>query len=685
MTQPRTAWAPMVIMLFGASMAWAQSPSLTMLEDPAEGAFAVSGSFKVTDPAALDFRLVFGGNGEAGSAHYEIGVTGGGVALLTVEGEKATPFGDTVEIPEAQVEQEVTFSLFRDDWRIAFVWCGRVVAKGYDQALTGPAVGYALAGGESADVWLQLVGEVDSGDTFEREEGAQDEWEQLAGKWELISLREDSQASQMRANLSTNPFSYYGTAEDRALAAMGSWFWRNCSYSVAFRARDQAPAAGLAFYVQDKDNYLLLRWQNRLVEQEGGPRLQLIAVLEGNHTVLAESPGGFFPHQWYALQVDICDDYLRAYVDGEPRLEADCDLLGHGQVGMYAEGQAGVWFDDVRVLGVDSFVESFAHDTPGKWRREGGKWQIGDGTAVPLDAHASLIVTGNPKWQEYRASTHIRAHSGGLGIAVGYRGPRDLVLFRWADSGCAIPYAGKAQLVRVTQDGETVLAEAPLPAEPPLELDASVVAEPTYVAGYLGELRLVNSMLDRPLSGAVGLYAQDPREAAFESLQLLPLPPRHAARVPKEFTDTKEHFEMADWASTRHPWVTPPEEADPQVWWTKGDYYGALEVQFRLSKIGEAEGTMTVHLGAEQDRPDVGPVLAVTAQKGSRALGIALSCEGVDLGTAEVETEGEACAVAVERRGERLVILVDGKTALTAMWQGPTPREAPAPQEAPAG
>ena len=77
---------------------------------------------------------------------------------------------------------------------------------------------------------------------------------------------------------------------------------------------------------------------------------------------------------------------------------------------------------------------------------------------------------------------------------------------------------------------------------------------------------------------------------------------------------------------------------------------------------------MTVKLEAETEAPEVGPQLAITATKGSKKLALALTAAGEPLGQAEVEAQGDTCPVAVERRGEYIVVLVDGQRALTAAW-----------------
>ena len=641
-----------------------------MLDEDAEGPFALAGIVEVTDPAALELKVLFGGDQkEAPSQYYLVRISGTRVSLSKVDGKRTVELGVGGEIPRPSKGQKVEFALHRDDWRMALIWDRRVVVKAYDNEFCGPAVGYdAVTGATVEEAWLQLVGDIDKGDTFEREEGAKDEWERLSGSWQLISLREDRQKGQMQADKAANAFSYYGTAEGAGLAAMGSWYWRNCRLSLAVRARGQEGAVGLAFYVQDKENYLLLRWDNRFTSAEGGPHLRLLSVVDGEQETLAERADGYFPDQWYRLEARVCDERAYCFVDGQLILDAFTPLFGQGKAGMYVEGKQGVWFDDVRVVNWSNMLEDFDEEHPGKWTAIEGKWEISRGAARPREAGPCLLITGSASWSGYAFSAQVEDAAQGVGLAACYKGPEDAYVFRWAGRRAPVPYAGQAQLLRLTSDGMKVLAEKPLPSGLSASGLATVLVETDYIAGLLGGRRVVDAVVPAPAGGAVGLYAEGRLGARFDNARVELLPERTVARVTKEFADAKQHFEMVEWASTRHPWVKP-DDASPKVWWTKGDYYGPLEVRFELQQIGQVAGTMSVAIEAEKGEASKGARLAVTATKGSKTLSLKLTADGKELGSAEVEAEGETCPISLARRGESLVVTVDGRTVVKVVWR----------------
>ncbi len=666
-----------------------------MLDEEASGPFALGGSVTVTNPATLDLMFLLCGNAkDKPTSYYLARVTAGRAAFSKVKGDQTTPLGLAGEAPAVDRDQKVPFALHYDGWRLALIWNRRVVATAYDSDLTGPAVGHQAAAGCNVDeAYLQDVGEIDRGDTFMREEGSKDEWEVLGGRFHVQSLREDPQAASMQADKSVNPFSYYGTADDVGLALLGSWYWRSCTYSIAVRGRGEeaasgaptvatvptvpaaggpppkAGALGLAFYAQDKSNYLLLRWQSRFTSAPEGPRLQLIAVTDGRRQVLAEKPGGYFPNQWYQLRAQVCDDCVSCFVDDEPVFRVTTPLLGQGKIGVYVEGSEGAWFKDVRVTNWQTLRDDLQGDVAGKWTPLSGAWRMAAGKAQPDRDAVCETITGGPRWGRYAFHADVSCLDAGAGLLVACPQPTTGYAFRWAGRAAQVPYAGKAQIASFGPDGTRVLAEAPLATELPVTCRARALVEDGYIAGELNGVRVVDALVPRPTVGKVGLYSEGSATTVFSRVGAEAIPERRLARVTKEFTDTSTHFEMVEWASTRHAWIKPGGVGGPATWWTKGDYYGDLDVRFALKNVGGVAGTMSVVLGAREDKPTTGVRLAITATGGSKTLRLKLTDGDKELGSAEAVTQADPCLFVIEKRGDHLVVLVEDKPVLQVTWQ----------------
>lgn len=656
----------------GPASAW------TVLEDQPEGPFALRAELLVTEPAKLQVSFLVGGdNGAESTRYYLVQVANGRASIAKVDGQVSSVEGLSRQVAPPVAGRTVELALFRDDWRLTLIWDGKVAASAYDSDFQG-AVGYALTGATLRELNVQELGEIDEGDTFEREEGAPDEWEHLSGKWIHLSLREDPQADRMVADYSANAFSYFGAADGVALTSLGLWSWRDCQYSLAFRSRGTDAAVGLAFYLQDKDNYLLLRWDNRLTSAPDGPHLRLMAVVDGKRQTLAERDGGFYPDQWHQLRVNVCDEWVLCSVDGQEMMRATTPLFGHGKIGLYVEGPEGAWFDDVRVTSWMGMVDDFRGDQAWRWRQVQGTWNIGQRAARPTSPDPSLLVTGSTLWSGYRLQAPVTS-ADSAGLAVCYQSPDDYLLFRWAPATSSGPCAGKAQLVRITPGGQQVLAEAPLPTDIGATVQAVAIVETDHVSGSLDGRQLVAAVVPAPARGAVGLWCQGSEQTRFGSVTVEPVPRRMAARVTKEFTDTAEHPEMADWAATTHAWIRPVPSDAHKVWWSKGDYYGPLEVRLTLQQVGQAAGTLKVGLESDQtdsSAPDpagasasaVEPALWVTATSGSRTLALQLMLGGQQIAQAQVEAAGDECQLSLERRTGFLVVTADGAAVIVLPW-----------------
>jgi hypothetical protein len=664
---------PVLLAVSVGLTALAQATGWQLIEDDAELPFAVSGAITVTDPATLDLRLAAcGDDRESLTSYYLLEVTTGKAAITRIVGDERVTLAEApIQTPAAGAKLQ--FAVHRDGWRLALVLDRTVVVKAWGPELTGVVFGYeAVAGVTVDDLFAQGIGEIATADTFEREEGAKDDWTVLSGTWEHVSLREDRQAGQMQADKTTNAFSYSGRPKDGpGLAMTGAWYWRSCSYSVAIRCRGRDGAAGLAFYVQDKGNYLVLRADNRAADLPGGPMVRLLSVRDGHPAVIAECGGGLLPDQWYRLRVTACDGRFCCYLDDELLFTARSDCLGQGAVGMYVEGSEGASFDDVTVTNWNDMAEDFAAVPAGKWQAT-GEWVMDKGAVHYRGTDPGTCVTGDPAWSDCVLSGRFTWQRGVAGLVGGYQSASDYYVFRWANSAGPANLAAKAQLVHVSESGEEVLDEQPLAPDPPSPVQARLEVHPGLIAGYLGARMVVDAPLPAPVSGQVGVYAQGIGDVAVSAVSLDPLPQRRVARVVKEFTDTKEHFEMVEWASTRHAWVQPKEGAQDQTWWTKGDYHGPLEMRVPLTQIGTANGTAVITLRGDKGDAAAPVTLSVSCRKGSRSVGLALSSGATTLASVSADAAEDAADLVVTLEGQRVIVSLGGAEVLqVAIAVGP--------------
>ncbi len=635
---------------------------VAFLEDEASGDFNVVGELRFSSLAKLNARVVINYQEDSGD-HYAVAFAGGKAKFFRVMGATTTHIGSIGALtPPRAGAETAAFTVQRRDWRMALVWDGRVIARAYDSLLHDGKAGTVAAGGGSfEELMIQPVGDIFVADDFVREEGGLSAWEVASGKWQQRTLREDDQAGRQDADKSANAFSYLGKRKDDkpAIAVTGYWFWDIYSMQAAIKPADHE-AIGLVIYFQDADNYIVIRWLGR--EHPAGGSLQVVAVRNGESEVVAESKGGFRADQWYCLRCAVSAGVIHVWVDDELRLATRTDAFGQGQVGLYCESNKGAFFDDVVCGPWELFAENFTEEVPGKWQTLEGGWQHTNGSLRPTSNTPALVVTGRRAWEHYEYSITIQpAESGGCGLVVGYQDSNNYCLLRWAQKGT--PYAGKAQVVRVREGEEKVLAEAPV----------SIPAKSWYRA----EARLTDGLIalavaGRPqveafspglTAGAVGVFATAAAGTQFDNALLQIIPPKQTSRITQEFADVSKHPEMAEWASTQAPWVKPDVGS---TWWTKGDYFGEHALVFTIPNVGAKSGNIKLLVGASDPGDKDACNLVVALTSGSKEIALALRAGDQLLAEAKAQVEGPKAKLSFERRGHWLVVLLNDDCVLQA-------------------
>ncbi len=628
---------------------------LTFFDDEVAAPYAVTGMMTVADPGAVDLQIIIDLDEESGSC-YQLVARGATVELYEVVGQSHKPLGHPGTI-NWRTGQETSFTLRRDLWQIAFLYAGRVIVRGYDSELHGSRAGYLAQGCQLSESFVQVLGEMDMTDDFMRPPSERGPWEPVRGSWQLRGLRVDPLASRMEADKSANAFSYFAKGSDeRALSIAGSWYWEGYLVEAAVRAV-HGGAIGLVGYYQDEDNYVGVRWLPN-GSALGSGELQVIEVVDGHERVLATAPGGYLHSQWYQMRMGVKAGLVCVWIDDQLRLTGKTTAFGQGKVGLLAEGNSGILFDDVVVRPWQVIWEDFAEDVPGKWNLLSGNWTISAPGAARVTSPSELIaVAGAQEWDDYRHQVQVSAASGAVGLVFGYHSPADYYLLRWAPSGSRVPYGGKAQIVHVVNGQPDVLAEAALGRAQAGQ--AAVTVQRGLVRGWLGGKCVVQTLEPELRGGAVGLYAEQASGASFASVYAQELPPPRTVHVVKEFADTGEHAEMAEWSSPAGIWVAPEERDAPEAQWqSKGVYFGGKEVRFTLHKVGSRTGTLRLTLDADPGSNVPGYTLSIAATSGSNTLTVALLAGERSLGQKSVEVAGKSCGVQFAHQGDYLIATI---------------------------
>ncbi|MBM3476287.1 MAG: hypothetical protein FJX75_23695 [Armatimonadetes bacterium] len=632
----------------GASAAAAQSPQVVgTLTDPqytVEFAFQPPADWPNDGAIRILFDQTEGGDGHA------LVLTARRCYLARTMGGEIHPFGrEGAWQPTASPVHGV---LQRRNSRIIALLNHVRVASAQDPAYHGGTVAWSATPDSLKldDIHVQPVAPVEFTDDFVGEGGSPPAWEMAAGTWQTVGPKGESP----RPDLSANPFSLRGAAgsdEQFALATAGDWFWDEYGVTVAAKA-ESAGALGVAAYVQDPANFLLFRWTSTGEAGAGEPagRRQIIRVLDGQWTILAEAPGGFRTDRWYGLGLTACDGRLEAQIDGRPILTTRDTSFGQGRIGLFGQNIQGVSFDDAAAYSVREVTDDFSGGEPGWWAVATGEWQCRQDHlygAIPKAA-AAEATTGDADWRNYTVSALLKAKSAkAVGLTACRETDNRFYAFRWEANG--------RQTLEIVLDGaRTVLAESTHPLDASRLYRAFLTVAHGRVAARVEGQPVLEAADTRLLQGPAGLRAEGPGEACFDDAAVTfdeTRPPTFT--VPAQFTreDT-----MQNWVDASRQW----RRAEDGTLWYDMPLFGDFTVWLPEMDFAAVGGALDV-LIAPTAPASVSTVLRLSTQAGSGAVTGRVAQEKVTL------TEGAAEAPGLQR-----LRLVRRGTCLSA-WLGDRP------------
>lgn len=456
-------------------------------------------------------------------------------------------------------------------------------------------------------------------------------------------------------------------------------------------------AVGLIAAYQDNSNYLLFRWKARdFVGKYTGTHAQLVAVVDGRERILAESPRGFDPGQWYRLRLNLGWQRIEALVDGEPLLSAANPGPAEGRIGLFAQGvgaprkpkldeatatmyvatdtetgrtvndaadalskTSNILFDDVRTgdwVGIDALAAS------PYWKEQTGKWTR-YGSVMQADS-AGKIVTGSPAWNRYAVSARVRLQpSGSGGILLHLNGSTGYLWSFSTREQRLQPIAGAGAAVAGDR------AATGLPAASWVNLRAET--DGPYLACFVNGQRVLDVYNPAATSGRCGLMAAG-RGVQFDAVAVTPSDATlDRVKVHKGF---EADAWMVTWSGAEADWypevnhgryvalrtVTgrPPDPGPaaplmtsvPGLYWNKGGYYHNLRVIIPVApaSVNGQELYLTTHY----DRK-AGYRLQLTRENGK---GLATLFTPAGKAGAYPFTLGDHSQLVFDRRGSLLLL-----------------------------
>jgi hypothetical protein len=515
-------------------------------------------------------------------------------------------------------------------------------------------------------------------------------WRAALGKWATTGISEQEQAMVAQ---SANPFAFASKNKGENIALSGRAFWSDYSIEAAIKPH-HAKTIGLMLYVQDEKNYLLFNWAQ-------GGLIQIRAVVGGASRVLAAAQTeGFDEKNWYRLKFSARGGLLRAFIDEDEVLRARTDLFGRGEVGLYcvnseddATGtkEKTAVFDDLRVRSAVDFHDNFSSAIAGRWQTISGKWMF-QNAAWAADQTGAYAVMGESEWHDYTVSAAVKLPAdAAAGLVAHHIAGQGAYVFRVAGSQSKLPFAGKAQIVKIGGGQSTPIAEVTVGNRyDNSEGRWSFAIEHGYLQGTIEidgkSTRVLDAWNDSNGAGRAGIYAQ--RGAAGNpSLKDFAVEfPREKsvwAVVPDIYVDERQAETMGGWSTPEGLWlpVAPmqtqmklPASAtvkDAKVFWHKGAFWGDQDIRFKMPDL-KAGQNLTLILGdiapggAGSTPPLSLALTATTPANGKTQLDATLSRganEKLKEGKETIDGALEGKPVEISRRGNYVIVRVGDEDA----------------------
>ena len=479
---------------------------------------------------------------------------------------------------------------------------------------------------------------------FMIEEGAPNQlypWVPGTGEWHIHTAMDDAltrpesdvnRIKQVPLTADKSP-NFYCLKGKGSHAVLKTGFPFYDDYELAAAVQVNEGEAGIVFYHQDAEDYYAFTLEVRPADEDDG-RLRLWRVRQAKRELLAMVRTSLFTRQWYMPKIRVGTDRIHCYLDNIEVASVAETLPPGGAIGLYANTEAEVRFDDVKLDGTDALhlrdVEHIRFYTlvhEGRFYRAPSRFRRGTAPdreflRPAVSRRPQRLVLGNPthRGAVFSAQFKPAAPQADVGLIAGYRGEGEpYYRFRCARATGVQTYV----LEQVTDGRSTALQSWSAPgtgsgtAGGPLLLmsDASTPGELRLY--HDGRLVLVTDV-EGSLTGACGLFVGPRTETTVGDLAYT------FARQDsfKEQAQENQVFQqdpfMRHWAAPEGQWV----KGEGDFMWHKSDFFGRFDIRLPLVAgaelhVGVEEGSLNGHailkvgeaglslsVGADSEAPD---------------------------------------------------------------------------------
>jgi len=583
------------------------------------------------------------------SWHQQIEISRALVSLLKVTNGRKDVIRQVRRPPSPAGKSEVLVR--RRPGQVTVFFDGRAVLLAAIDSLAGKVASQGLA-----EVHCQPTAPVYFHDDFMRAQGEANPWETPAGAWELHKVEGVPEQG-------ANPFAFRGTAEERAVALSGYWFWD--AYDFSASVRSSAAGFGICAHYQAADDYLLMHVEH--ADEPGAPaRVSIVRrTPRGQHT-LAQARADCAQGQWHRLRLRLCGGQLVATVDGQPiaRL-ADERARGWGQVGLYVEHGSAL-FDDVEVLPWEALPRPVGAEGPWAWQIEHGNCDSAGPDALRLEPHGFARVTsGWSGGHDMVASAQVQlGRAEEAGLLLRYESPRDYYALSVKRAGRAVVL----RLVRNRRGEQEVLAQQTLPGDPEQWREVAAALDGQHIVASANGARQFEVSDAAINHGRMGLFCAGKAPVLFRRVQAIPADNGDHATDPP----TPPYAGIIDrhtWASRGSSWFPRPEDLD--LFWHRGRFVGPVRVRVAVHSDATGRAAASVVLG-DGEGLNSGYCLSAGQSASNRPISVKLLRLGKEvLSMTAGFRRPDGFVMSLQRDGDLILGRVNGQVVAT--YRDPNP------------
>lgn len=484
--------------------------------------------------------------------------------------------------------------LIRHGRRIKFAWNDNVVFVARDSSLHG---------GNLQVKWckhtvisnnrFQPMEAIYFVDDFGREANQLNVWDNFGGNWEITGIN----ASKTNPARSANPFSLKTVLTNESpssLTTTGYWFWHDYSVEVAVKVQGTA-AGGVAAYVQDAENFLLLELEphsNLQHVPDGVVRISVVS--RGKQHVLAEKTLPLENDQWYGLKFASCEGLLEAYIDNVLVLRLRHRDFGFGSVGLHAVGLGEVIFDDVVVREFNIVHVEFTDPDYKQFANKRGDWQIRNGklvcTAGPGGSGElpTWYLDFVPYGESVTVSAEIAEQDGTVALCPSFSDELNYVAATYQIEGEKI----EVKLIETVNGRGRILDQGLFDRSIwPMHIKTGVNQQVAWAR--MPDGRVLRGLLKHEGGGFAGISVMEHR-VVCKSLRLEWNDLNESELgVKSKFAQEKS---MEDWATVGGSFIRDPYG----VLWHRGVFFGYIEMEWPLDFAPGMTGELTILLSENE-------------------------------------------------------------------------------------